>query len=173
MKAIIRLEVPEHQIGREVSCYFKDTMSVKGICEKAEESEWEHDHDVLKAYDNGFEDGLDEGLKVGACEDCISRQAAIDLADELKDDLPDDDRLSDMVMSHNEGILEYQTKLSLLPSVTPKQKTGRWIDDKCSVCGKGIEDLIASPEWYSDEKPNFCPFCGIKIEEDDYDKYEF
>ena len=54
------------------------------------------------------------------CEDCISRQAAIDLADELKDDLPDDDRLSDMVMSHNEGILEYQTKLSLLPSVTPK-----------------------------------------------------
>ena len=39
MKAIIRLEVPEHQIGKEVSCYFKDTMSVKGICEKAESSE--------------------------------------------------------------------------------------------------------------------------------------
>ena len=36
MKAIIRLEVPEFQIGKEVSCYFEDTMSVNGICEKAE-----------------------------------------------------------------------------------------------------------------------------------------
>lgn len=55
--------------------------------------------------------------------DAVSRKAAIDLADELKDDLPDDDRLSDMIMSHNEGVLEYQTKLSLLPSVTPAEKT--------------------------------------------------
>ena len=59
--------------------------------------------------------------------DCISREAAICLADELKDDLPDDDRLSDMVMSHNEGVLEYQTKLSLLPSVQPKQDVQFWI----------------------------------------------
>ena len=64
MKAIIRLEVPEHQIGQEVSCCFKDTMSVKGICEKAEPSEWEHDHDVLKAYDNGFDDGLEKGISM-------------------------------------------------------------------------------------------------------------
>lgn len=42
-------------------------------------------------------------------------------------------------------------------------KTGHWIDDKCSACGKGIEDLIASPEWYRNEKPNFCPFCGLKL----------
>lgn len=34
MNAIISLEVPEYQIGQEVSCYFKDTMNVKGICEK-------------------------------------------------------------------------------------------------------------------------------------------
>lgn len=46
-------------------------------------------------------------------------------------------------------------------------KTGRWIDDKCSVCGKGIEDLISSPEWYRNEEPNFCPFCGVKIESED------
>lgn len=64
MKAIIRLEVPEHQIGQEVSCYFKDTMSVNGICEKAEESEWEHDHDTLKAYDKGFDDGLEKGISM-------------------------------------------------------------------------------------------------------------
>lgn len=50
-----------------------------------------------------------------------------------------------------------------LPPVTPKQKIGRWIDDKCSVCGKGIEDLISSPEWYRNEEPNFCPYCGVKL----------
>jgi hypothetical protein len=50
-------------------------------------------------------------------------------------------------------------------AVTPHSKMGKWINDKCSVCGKGIEDLIASPEWYRNEEPNFCPFCGIKIEE--------
>ena len=44
-----------------------------------------------------------------------------------------------------------------------QQKTGRWIDDKCSVCGKGIEDLIESREWYTNEEPNFCPFCGLKL----------
>ena len=64
MKAIIRLEVPEFQIGQEVSCYFKDTMLVKGICEKAEPSEWEHDHEVLKAYDDGFDDGLEKGISM-------------------------------------------------------------------------------------------------------------
>ena len=46
---------------------------------------------------------------------------------------------------------------------TAEQKTGRWIDDKCSVCGKGTEDLISSREWYRNEEPNFCPFCGLKL----------
>jgi len=34
MKAIIELNVPEFQIGQEVSVYFRDTMCVKGICEE-------------------------------------------------------------------------------------------------------------------------------------------
>lgn len=47
-------------------------------------------------------------------DDVISRKAAIALADKLKDNLPDDERIADAVMAHNEGILEYQTALSLL-----------------------------------------------------------
>jgi len=52
-----------------------------------------------------------------------------------------------------------------IKALEQEPKTGHWIDDKCAVCGKGIEDLIASPEWYRNEAPNFCPFCGIKLVE--------
>lgn len=36
-KAIIELEVPEWQIGQEVSIYFKDTMYVRAMCREADE----------------------------------------------------------------------------------------------------------------------------------------
>ena len=32
--AIIKVKVPEWQIGEEVKIYFKDTMYISGICEK-------------------------------------------------------------------------------------------------------------------------------------------
>ena len=38
MKAVIKLDVPEWQIGTEVSVYFKDTMMQRGICEKETEN---------------------------------------------------------------------------------------------------------------------------------------
>lgn len=55
-------------------------------------------------------------------DDSISRQAAIALADSLKNNLPDDERTADCVIAHNEGILEYQTALSLLPTAKPSNK---------------------------------------------------
>ena len=60
---------------------------------------------------------------------------------------------------------ELQRIIKGLPPVTSQQKIGHWIDDKCSVCEKGIEDLIDSREWYRNEEPNFCPFCGAKMVE--------
>lgn len=45
----------------------------------------------------------------------------------------------------------------------PKEDDAEWIDNKCSVCGKGIENLIESSEWYENEKPNYYPFCGIRL----------
>lgn len=46
MKAVIKLDVPDFQIGQEVTVYFKDTMTKKGICEAEED-------DGLKHYDDG------------------------------------------------------------------------------------------------------------------------
>lgn len=36
-KAIIRLDVPDFQIGQKVSVFFQDTMLKKGICEPDEQ----------------------------------------------------------------------------------------------------------------------------------------
>ena len=57
-------------------------------------------------------------------------------------------------------------RLLSLTSVEPERKAGKWIDDKCSICRKGTEDLISSREWYRNEDPKFCPFCGAKMEVD-------
>ena len=64
-----------------------------------------------------------------------------------------------------EVCVDLMQKLSELPPVTPQPKIGKWIDDKCSICGKGIEDLIDSREWYKNETPNYCPFCGVRVVE--------
>jgi hypothetical protein len=40
MKAIIRLDVPEFQIGQPVQVYFKDTMMINGICEADEDENY-------------------------------------------------------------------------------------------------------------------------------------
>jgi len=34
MRAIIEIDVPDYQIGQEVSIYFKDTMMIKGIVQE-------------------------------------------------------------------------------------------------------------------------------------------
>ena len=45
MKAIIKLDVPDYQIGQEVSIYFKDTMMVKGVVEN-NTGEWVQDGEI-------------------------------------------------------------------------------------------------------------------------------
>ena len=118
--------------------------------------------------------------------DLISRQSAIFLANDLKQDLPDDERIADMVMAHNEGVSEYQTQLSLLPAVTPQPKTGEWIGDaktyyeELNKRGLGVDeytpyftDDIACSEClakYSmlDNETQFfkcCPNCGARMVE--------
>ena len=109
-----------------------------------QQSEWERDHEVLKAYSDG-----QESMK--GYKDAISRQAALDCltASKLK--------LFDFILQAREEIM-------MLPSVST-EKTGRWLNDElipndisghvhaeCSVCHKvRIVD-------------NYCPNCGAKME---------
>ena len=77
------------------------------------------------------------------CEDCISRQAAIDF---LKKPLS------------NACMMEY---LENAPSVNP-QKVGKWIDtgsgQKCSVCGE--------IQYGYDNFRHFCANCGARMEDE-------
>lgn len=111
---------------------------------------------LLQIYDDGMIDFsiIRESIKVAIealkaqdvpdtnVGDLISRREAIELANSLKDDLPDDERIADTVMAHNEGILEYQTKLSLLPSAQPEP---HWIpvsERLPDVDEDGYSDLV-------------------------------
>ncbi len=40
MKAIIEINVPEWQIGQQVSIYFPDTMTIKGTCKQKLIAKW-------------------------------------------------------------------------------------------------------------------------------------
>ena len=93
-------------------------------------------------------------------DDAISRQAVLDVLRTMYDTHIVETEDGDEYIDYNDTVYEIEQ----LPSVNPQPKTGHWIDDKCSVCGKGTEDLISSSEWYGNEEPNFCPFCGTKME---------
>lgn len=97
-----------------------------------------------------------EALSAEPCDDCISRQAVLDLIYNS--------------WKHN-GVGENYGELSIdalkaLPPVTPKQKMGRWlaVEDEdmntvgyfCSECDLPLE---------TEERTPFCPYCGAKMEE--------
>ena len=88
----------------------------------------------------------------GTTFDLISRQDAIALANSLKDDLPDDERIADTVMAHNEGILEYQTKLSLLPSTHSeiekrKEESAQNVPKEDLISRKAAIDAMGKAQW--------------------------
>ena len=87
-------------------------------------------------------------LEQKPCDDCVSRQAVLDLCDSKDPDYK---------------VIHFKEDVECLPSVTPQQKMGKWIEShipestlcECSVCG-------FSCGAYSF---NFCPNCGAKMEE--------
>ena len=58
MKAVIRLDVPDWQIGQNVTVYFPDTMVKHGVCEKRLQNR-------NPRYDPGFWNGINGGTYYG------------------------------------------------------------------------------------------------------------
>ena len=89
-----------------------------------------------------------------SCDDCISRQAVLDMQYRIDDSAT----LSSRDVVNVDDIED-------LPSVTPQPKMGHWIrvdKDKlrCSECE--VIHLIAQ---YPNGKVDWCPNCGAKMQE--------
>lgn len=115
-----------------------------------------HYNEVMKRVE-----AFDVAIKVlehKPCEDCISRQKAIDAIDALY--LDGDSSVSYLADAKGDTLIgKYQaiTTLDDLPSVTPQQKTGHWIkvDDEEPVAYDCSECLAMVSRKY-----NYCPCCG-------------
>lgn len=89
--------------------------------------------------------------------DCISRQAVLDLTWE-------EPSYTDAL----NVLTEIRDKVKALPSVTPTERTGHWINDRnknnvrCSVCGRGYKDVCATASITS---YSYCPNCGARMVE--------
>ena len=104
-------------------------------------------------------------LKQKSCTDAISRQAVDKLSKELVHTTRDK---ADFLCNFWEG-------LQKLPSVTPKEKTGKWESTeifyggeskgaiiKCSECGN---EFKVSPKVFENLYGNerFCNYCGVRM----------
>ena len=98
-----------------------------------------------------------------ACEDCISRQEAIDALDKRFDNVP---------MEQTAEILKLRKDLRELPSIQSKQKRGKWIygEDEYGIDGYHCDKCGFFVPWdYTHkfinyiEDYNFCPSCGADM----------
>ena len=122
--------------------------------EALKDNQWQKGYDTATANANETKRSLVEmyeqqieALKADPCEDAVSRKAVM----KLKSHKPE---YGDMI---------YAFDVELLPPVTPKQRTGKWIRQgndytdyyECENCGIaiGLDDI-----------KNFCPNCGAKME---------
>lgn len=107
-------------------------------------------HDENPCQEQGDSDKF--GVKTSeTCDDCISRQAAIDLWDKYHYTIAVD-------------AMRYDAELRQLPLVQPKRKTGKWKYTThygeryrvCPFCNAERKD-DNSTGWY------FCPSCGADM----------
>ena len=97
------------------------------------------------------------------CEDAVSREAVLSVIDTY---------MNKSVELHylptSDGIKKL---ISILPSVQPERKTGRWIPDNtdyyrtkfiCSVCGESEE--VPTTGFGYGTMWDYCPNCGAKMD---------
>jgi len=114
---------------------------------------------VRHAFNQGFEMGLKASSSEipNTCGDAISRQAVLDAMYAL---CGTGETLKENPWRDNPHIDAITDAIDDLPSVTPQQKMGKWVDDKCSECGwehTGDEESLTA----------FCPNCGARMESEE------
>ena len=98
---------------------------------------------------------LKKALEQEPCENCISRQAALDAIGNVSD-------YGDGMVW--EALSHAQRDVALLPPVTPQQRTGHWIEHEHN--GIGHIECSECQSWFLMAhllKHNYCPNCGAKM----------
>lgn len=91
-------------------------------------------------------------LEQEPCEDCVSRDAVLE------------------ALYDHEYKKDIRKDIEALPSVYPKQRMGQWIDEGLYAEGRDSHFYRCSECGFStirckDERPNYCPDCGAKMQE--------
>lgn len=116
-----------------------------------------------------------KALEQQPCDDCISRKEVNVLVDELARAISDER----CFMSRGRSTANIMQDILDLPSVTPKQKTGRWLtpqqDDgmsdpiyyqvRCSECGFDLDPQTWHMELHQYGADKYCPKCGAVMAE--------
>jgi len=110
-----------------------------------------------------------KALEQEPCEDCISRQQAIDKMQELEEE--DIEAYGCSIPEGFDGKRAIEA-LKALSSVHPKPDVGRWIYDKnidnwrCSKCGETPKTMgYCGAAAFMAEHFKYCNHCGAKMQE--------
>lgn len=108
---------------------------------------------VRHTFNQGYEMGMKENRSEfpNTCGDAISRQAVLDI---LKDKW-------NMFSNANDAMQESIDTIEAIPSVTPEQKTGRWIIKDGKEHGY---DIAGVKTWYIQIMCDKCGFIKTAIE---------
>jgi hypothetical protein len=146
--------------GNQSSSWAQDNIRLVTVLNRMRRTNQMGNWDVSKPDNDGERELLDRAVKaletefatktcnkkiaskLVASEDCISRQAVLDMMQ--------------MRMSGKELFKAVYE----LPSVTPKQRTGHWIE-----CEEEVKCFCSECKEISDYPTQFCPNCGAKMEE--------
>lgn len=100
-----------------------------------------------------------ENLKAESCEDAVSREAVLSALSELPHEYKTKEQ-----RARTGGIAACQVIVRELPPVTPKPRSGKWIDKK-----PNLQSPLAKMYWCDQcgahaYKSAYCPGCGAKME---------
>lgn len=98
-------------------------------------------------YENTLRDIIDDAPTVEVCDDCINRAEVLKLIDYIN-------------FRNFRSYENLIAKINDLPSVTPKAKTGYWID---ADDGYPFNAICSSCNRLNHLYGNYCKHCGVKM----------
>ena len=97
--------------------------------------------------------------------DLISRQAAIDFIKDHSYPVRYDGNSIEQGMT----VTGIEQALNEMPSIQPKQKTGRWEHDGGHFANRWICSQCGYKFYFEKSEAKYCPNCGAKMESDNND----